>query len=104
MKIEEMSDVTKEKHAEFSLKFSSNLITAFFITIVLGPLSVILGLILSPESMQPLSLSNFIQAFSGWQGLTFIVFESAAILLSIFAQDHAYKIYNDLYPNKVSNI
>ena len=35
MKVEDMSDKAKEKQAEFLLKFSSNLFTAFFVTVVI---------------------------------------------------------------------
>lgn len=101
MKIEDMSDKAKEKHAEFLLKFSSNLFTAFFITIVIGPLSVILSQIVSPETLPPLSLGKLTQALSGWQGITFIFFEGLAFYLSTTAQNKAYEIYTALYPDKL---
>ncbi len=58
MKVEDMSDKVKEKHAEFLLKFSSNLFTAFFVTVVMSPLSVISSQIADPGTLPSLSLEN----------------------------------------------
>jgi hypothetical protein len=96
-----MSDVAKEKHAEFLLKFSSNLFAAFFITILIGPLSVILSQSLGAETVTLLSFSHkLLQVLSGWQGITFIIFEVATWYVASNTQDKAYDIYNALYPNK----
>ena len=58
MKVEDMSDNAKEKQAEFLLKFSSNLFTAFFVTVVMSPLSVISSQIADPGTLPSLSLEN----------------------------------------------
>lgn len=101
MKVEDMSDMAKEKHAEFLLKFSSNLFTAFFITIIIGPLSLILSHILGPETIPNLSWDKVRQALTGWPVITFFVFEYFAAYLAINTQNKAYEIYTTLYPNQI---
>lgn len=96
MKLDKMSDKTKEAHAEFLLKFSNNMITAFFVTVIIAPMGVIISQFISKTSEIDTSWGSFLNIFYGWQGITFITLEATAYYLSVYTQNRAYEIYNEL--------
>jgi len=80
MKVEDMSDKAKEKHAEFLLKFSSNLFTAFFCYGCYESTECNFKSDSGSRHSAFLKSRKLTQALAGWQGITFLVFESLAFL------------------------
>ncbi|MBO9492036.1 hypothetical protein J7384_16870 [Endozoicomonas sp. G2_1] len=88
----------KEMHAEQLLKISTNLFTAFIVTILIVPISVVASAAFHNTTTQnPLNI--FINLFGSWYAVVFIAAESALYYLVFKARDNAYAIYNELYPD-----
>jgi hypothetical protein len=89
MLIKDMTDKTKEVHAESLLKISSTFFTAIFVTILLAPLTIVM-------QGNAISLMNIWENL-GWE---FGVLLGCCILFASWFQEGALKTYNELYPNK----
>ena len=96
MNTSKMSDITKEKHADFLLKLSCNLMTAFYITIVIAPMGVILTQVIKGTGGTNESFFSVLQGLSDWKGVVFIVLELAVYYLAVTAQKNSYEIYDSL--------
>lgn len=80
------------------MKTSSGLITAFFVAILILPISAIVN---SAWSNTPIinPASAFNRVFSSWYGGAFIFCEASLFLLVTYSKNKAMKIYNELYPD-----
>lgn len=92
-----MSDMTKEKHADFLLKFSCNMMTAFYVTVAIAPLGIILTQAIKGSEGTNESLYGFLLILSGWKGVAFITLELLIYYLAITSQTKSYEIYDSLY-------
>lgn len=108
MKISNMEDETKIKHAEYLLKFSCNLNTAFFVTILITPLGLISSqLVGSSPNYSVMSIINTLDIMGSWQGITFLTLEALVFFLACSSQNKALEIYNELHkpkPNKMPKL
>lgn len=95
----EHSRKAKEASAEQLLKLSTNLLTAFFVSILVLPMSVVVGAAFNNELMEnPLNI--VLRLFSSWYGFIFIVAECGLYYLVFKARDNGLEIYNELYPDE----
>lgn len=96
MKISEMSDKTKEKHADHLLKFSCNIFTTLVITVLTIPLGIFLTNFIKNTSI---NLGDITSSYSRWEGMIFLIIIFVILYFSIDSQDRAYNIYNTLDEN-----
>lgn len=93
------SKKAKEIRAEFLLKVAANLISAFFVAILILPIGAIVGSAWNGKPVvDPVIL--FQTVGSTWYGGAFIVFEGLLFLLVFVLKNRAMSIYNELYPDK----
>lgn len=92
-----MSPMTKEKHADFLLKLSCNMMTAFYVTIVIAPMGVILTQVIKGTGGTKESFFSVLQGFSDWKGVAFLALELLVYYLAITSQQKSYEIYDSLY-------
>ena len=86
-------------HAEQLLKISTNLFTAFFVTVLIVPISVVVGAAFNNSTtLNPIDF--FFNLFGSWYGVVFIVSESVLYYLVFKSRDNAFAIYNELYPDE----
>ncbi|RCU42879.1 hypothetical protein DU002_19105 [Corallincola holothuriorum] len=88
----------KEVHAEYLMKLSTSLMTAFLVAILILPISAVVG---SALSNQPTidALTAFRNLFGTWYSLVFILAEVCIYYLVLSTKKQALEIYNELYPD-----
>jgi len=90
---------TQEMHAEQLLKISTNLFTAFFVAMLIVPISVVAGAAFNnTPKANPLEL--FMNLFGSWYGVVFILAELSLYYVVFKTRDNAFSIYNELYPDE----
>lgn len=100
MKKPERSRKAQEVHAEQLLKISTSLLTAFLIVILIVPISAIVGAAFNGVQMSPKEV--FFNLFSSWYAAVFIVAELALYYMVGKTKDNALAIYDELYPDDIS--
>ncbi|NQZ89065.1 MAG: hypothetical protein HRT54_15925 [Colwellia sp.] len=98
MKTIERSRKAKEVHAEQLLKISTSLLTAFFVIILIVPISTIVAASFNDTYINPKDV--FLNLFSSWYAVVFLVSEVVLLTLLVKIKNDAYDIYDDLYPDK----
>lgn len=89
---------TQEVHAEQLLKISTSLLTAFFVGMLIVPMTAIVSAAFSGKVNG--SLWEFLGSlFYSWHGVAFILAELGVYLMVVRTQDRAYAIYDRLYPD-----
>ena len=94
----EKSRKTKEIHAEQMLKVSTSLYTAFCVSILIVPISAVVGAAFDNVPANPLEV--IIRLFGSWYGVVFLVTELLLYYVIQQARNNAFKIYNELYPDE----
>ena len=89
-----MTNLAREKHADYMMKVSSSIFTALMVTILIVPLLEIV------KSNDVDSYTFFISVFKGPKGYIFAFFEIFAVLVSGLFRTKALTIYNQLDQNK----
>ena len=99
MKKTDRSRKAREMHAEQLLKISTSLLTAFFIAIIIVPISSIITA--SFNNSSDISMTSFLlRLFGSWFGVVFIAAEFALIYIAGKTRENALSIYDELYPDK----
>ena len=93
MLLNQMTKLTKEKHADSLMKFSTSIFTALLITIFVAPLITILK---SPEES---GYGFILNSLKGSNGILFMTLEFVTIAIAMWAKNNALKIYNELDAN-----
>jgi hypothetical protein len=88
---------SQEVHAEQLLKLSTSLMTAFFIVILIVPLSGIVGASINEVNISP--KDAFFNLFGSWYSIVFIASELGLFYLVGQTKDKALAIYDELYPD-----
>lgn len=100
MKNSDRSRKAKEIHAEQLLKISTSLLTAFFVVILIVPISSVIAASFNNSSDQ--NIIDFIfNLFGTWYGGLFILAEFSLIYLVKKLRDNALDIYDELYPDVI---
>lgn len=99
MRLKDMTRKTKEIHAEFLLKVSSNLFSAFYVMLLVAPIGAMLSSGLNQNGIST-GFSEFLSSvFLGWRATVFVTLEFAALGMALWYRTLAFKIYNELYPD-----
>jgi len=98
----ERSRKAKEIHAEQLLKISTSLLTAFFVIILIVPISTIVAASFNDIYINPKDV--FLNLFNSWYAVVFLVSEVVLFTLLIKIKKDAYDIYDDLYPDEKTHI
>jgi len=88
----------QEIHAEQLLKISTSLITAFFVVILIVPISSVIAASFS-SSPDIGAINFFFKLFGSWFGGVFILAEFTLIYLVNLTRNNALDIYDELYPD-----
>ena len=102
MKLEEMSDKTLEVHAEFCLKFCLNISTAIFISVLITPLTIIVGQILGKSGASGMIWAKAYDQMGTPLGYAILLLLTLSVLAALYLQQIAYKSLNALHPSKQS--
>lgn len=86
-------------HAEQLLKLSTSLLTAFFLTILVVPISVLVGAAFRNAPITD-PFEVFMGLFGSWYSVIFILAEAGLYFVVFKARDNANEIYNELYPDE----
>jgi Na+/H+ antiporter NhaC len=89
----------QEVHAEQLLKVSTSLFTAFFVVILIVPISAIVGAAFKGIHVDPKDV--FLSLFSSWYTLVFIAAELGLYCIVLKTKTDALAIYDELYPDEV---
>ena len=99
MKQVERTRKAKEAHAEFLLKVSASLFTAFFITIFVVPMSAVVGAAFNAKP-EIGAIEVYKNLFGSWYGAVFLVAELCLYKIVLLTKDRGLDIYDDLYPDE----
>ena len=94
----ERSKKTQEVHAEQLLKLSTNLMTAFFVVILIVPISAIVSAAFNGINISP--KEAFLNLFGSWYAIVFIAAEVGLYYLVGKTKDNALATYDELYPDE----
>ena len=90
---------SKEMHAEQLLKVSTSLLTAFFITILIVPISIIVGAAFNnTPNVSPYKV--LMNLFGSWYAIIFLLAEASLYYVVFKTRTHAFSIYDELYPDE----
>ena len=90
----------KEMHAEQLLKVSTNLLTAFFVAMLIVPISVVAGAAFN-NIPNPSPWNVFMNLFGSWYAAVFIAAEAGLYYVVFKTRDNAFELYNELYPDEI---
>jgi hypothetical protein len=88
-----------EIHAEYLLKVSSTLLIAFFIAILVVPVTAIMKSVFS-DNASSISLLTMLINLGGIKIIVFLLCEFGVFYLSGTFRERALDIYDELYPDK----
>ena len=91
----------QEVHAEQLLKISTSLLTAFFVAILVVPISSVIAASFNTD-VDINGIDFFFRLFASWYAVVFILAEFSLIYIVIRIRTKALDIYDELYPD--SNI
>lgn len=98
MKNSERSRKAQEIHAEQLLKISTSLLTAFFVVILIVPISSIIAA--SFNNTPDIDVTSFFfKLFGSWFGGVFIIAELGLLYIVGKTRGTALAIYDELYPD-----
>jgi hypothetical protein len=92
----------REVHAEQLLKMSTSLLTAFLVIILIAPISTVVA-----ASFNDIHINQkdvFLNLFSTWYGILCLVSETILLSMAIKIKNDALDIYDELYPDVVTNL
>ncbi|AYV15254.1 hypothetical protein [Shewanella algae] len=98
MKVEQRSRKAREVHAETLIKISTNLLTAFGVTILILPLSGLAGIAIKSGDTAEL-WDLFLKLFGSWYGVVVIALELLIGYIVFSFRDRALDVYDELYPD-----
>ncbi len=100
MQKHQLSKKSQEVVAEQCIKVSTNLFTAFWVAILIVPISAIVGNAFSPSASDLSAWDAFLNLFASWYGALFLVLELILYKLTLKLRKEALLTYNELYPDK----
>ncbi len=98
MKNSDRSRKAQEVHAEQLLKISTSLLTAFFVVILIVPISSIVAAAFNGSPDIDVT-AFFFKLFGSWFGGVFILAELGLLYIVGKTRDNALAIYDELYPD-----
>ena len=101
MDYSERTRKAQEVHAEQLLKISTSLLTAFFVAILVVPISSVIAASFNKD-VDINGIDFFFRLFASWYAVVFILAEFSLIYIVIRIRTKALDIYDELYPD--SNI
>jgi len=88
----------QEVHAEQLLKLSTSLMTAFFVVILIVPISsVVAASFNNSPDISPIDF--FFKLFGSWYVIVFILAELGLYYIVVKTKENALSIYDELYPD-----
>lgn len=100
MKNSDRSQKAQEVHAEQLLKLSTSLMTAFFVVILIVPISAVVSTAFSGVNIAP--KDALFNLFGSWYGIVLLVAEGLLFYLVGITKESALDIYDKLYPDSES--
>lgn len=101
MRNSDRSRKAQEVHAEQLLKLSTSLMTAFFVVILIVPISTVVAASFNNfPDVSPIDF--FFKLFGSWYAAVFILAEFGLLYIVGKTRDNALSIYDELYPDEAS--
>ena len=99
MKTKERSRKAKEAQADYLMKISVSLFTAFFIAILIVPITVIMQSTLS-ENPEKINILTILVNIGFTKGIIFLICEIGVFYIADKYRGQALDIYDELYPDQ----
>lgn len=102
MKISDRSKKSQEAHADYLMKISLTMLTAFLVAILIVPIGAIIKTSFEPTSSQ-ISLLEFLKSLITWKWLLFGILQFCILWIADNYRNRALDIYDSLEPKIIEN-